>query len=149
MLTRPRRRYGCAAMEGVTSSQPDPLRAVRLATDRVTASLNERDQAITNLEATGFPRDLVEAASRRGRASRPLRWRPRFVSQSGTVLPRTQREAIEELRRATSAVSNAREMQRNAIRHAAQAGVVLDVLAAEAELALAEVRRITERVPVT
>ncbi len=40
-------------------------------------------------------------------------------------------------------------MQRDAIRHAAETGITLDVLAAEADLALAEVRRITERVPVT
>lgn len=40
-------------------------------------------------------------------------------------------------------------MQRDAIRHAAETGVALNVLTAEADVAFAEVRRITERVPVT
>jgi hypothetical protein len=40
-------------------------------------------------------------------------------------------------------------MQRDAIRRAAETGVALNVLAAEAHVALAEVHRITERVPVT
>ena len=132
-------------VEGFTSSQTDALRAVKLATARVAASLDKREQAISHVEATGVPRGLVEAAARPGRASRPPRWRPRC----GTVLTRTQREAIGEVRRATSAVSHAREMQRDAIRHAAETGVTLNVLAAEAEVALAEVRRVTERVPVT
>ena len=69
--------------------------------------------------------------------------------QDGTVLSRTQREAIGEVRQARDEASHAREMQRDAIRHAAETGITLDVLAAEADVALAEVRRITERVPVT
>jgi hypothetical protein len=136
-------------MEGVTSSQPDALEAVRVATARVAASLNDREQAIANVEAAGLPRDFVVAAARSGRARRPVRYRPRFVSPSGTVLTRTQREAIGEVRRATSAASHAREVQRDAIRRAAETGVPLDVLAGEADVAFAEVRRITERVPVT
>lgn len=135
-------------MEGFTSSQADALRAVRLATAQVADSLNNREQAIAHVEATGLPRGLVEAAARPGRASMPLRWRPRFVLPSGTVLTRTQREAIGEVRRANGAASHAREKQRDAIRHAAETGVTLNVLAAEADVAFEEVRRITERVPV-
>ena len=137
-------------MEDFTSSQTDALRAVRLATVRVAASRTKRDQAVADVEAAGLPGGLVEAAARPGRpASRVLRRRPRSVLQDGTVLSRTQREAIGEVSRATSEASHAREMQRDAIRCAAQTGITLDVLAAEADVALAEVRRITERVPVT
>ena len=135
-------------MEGVTSSQPDALAALRVATARVAASLNDREQAITNVEATGIPRDFVVAAARSGRARRPVRYRPRFVSPSGMVLTRTQREAIDEVTRATTATSHAREVHRDTIRCAAETGVPLEVLAAEAGVAFAEVRRITQRVPV-
>ena len=137
-------------MEDFTGSQTDALRAVRLATARVAASRTKRDQAVADVEATGLPRGRVEAAARPGRpASKVLRRRPRFVLQDGTVLSRTQREAIGEVSRATSEASHVRGMQRDAIRHAAETGITLDVLAAEADVALAEVRRITERVPVT
>jgi hypothetical protein len=136
-------------MEGFTSAQTDALEVVRVAAARVAAALTDREQAIANVEATGLPRDFVETAARTGRARRPVRYRPRFVSPSGTVLARTQREAISEVRRATSAAAHAREMQRDAIRRSAETGVALNVLAAEAHVALAEVHRITERVPVT
>ena len=137
-------------MEEFTSSQIDALRAVRGATARVAALRTRRDQAVADVEATGLPRDRVEAAARPGRpASRAFRRRPRFVLQDGTVLSRTQREAVGEGSRATSEAAHARASQRDAIRHAADIGITLDVLAAEAEVVLAEVRRITERVPVT
>ena len=137
-------------MEDFTSSETDALRAVRLATARVAASCTKRDQAVADAEATGIPRGRVEAAARHGQpASKMLRRRPSFVLQDGTVLSKTQREAIGEVRQATREASHTREMQRETIRHAAQTGITLDVLAAETELALAEVRRITERIPVT
>ena len=132
------------------SAQTDALRAVRLATARVAASRTKRDQAVADGEATGLPRGRVEAAARHGRpASKVLRRRPSFVLQDGTVLSRIQREAIREVSQATREASHAREMQRETIRHAAETGITLDVLAAAADVALAEVRRITERVPVT
>ena len=137
-------------MQDFTSSQTDALRAVRVATARVAASHSKRYQVVADVEATGVPRGRAEAAARQGRpASKGLRRRPSFVLQDGSVLSRAQREAIAEVRQATRDASHAREMQRDAIRHAAETGITLDVLAREADVALAEVRRITERVPVT
>lgn len=69
--------------------------------------------------------------------------------EPGSVPTRAQREAIRGVTRAADAASDAREMQRNAVRQPAETGIPLDLLAHEAEMAPAEVRRVTERVPVT
>ncbi len=50
----PLARYGCAMTEDCTSSQTDALRAVKLATARVAASLKNREQAIARVEAPAF-----------------------------------------------------------------------------------------------
>jgi hypothetical protein len=127
------------------------LAALREATDAVDAALATHAAAAVRAEGAGVRAGLIAAEARPGGALRLPYWRPRFATRTGTAAigDKAVRERLEELRRTTANASRARNAQRQAIREAAAMGIELDVVASHAQLPLAELERVTRRIPVT
>lgn len=121
-------------MEHFTDAQHEALVEIRLTADRLSEAEAAQRHELACANAVGL------ASFPLAGGSFPVRVRRRFTAQ--------QLEALRTVERATDALRVARNQQSEGLRRARALSIPVEVAAAEARVALNEVRRVTERVPV-
>ena len=121
-------------MEHFTDAQREAVVEIRRRTDSLSQAESTRRHELTSAKALGL------ASFPLAGGSLPSFLRRRFTAR--------QLEALRGAKGATDALRVARNQQYEALRRARARGVPLEVVAREARVALSEVRRVTERVPV-
>ena len=115
---------------------------LRLVSDRLLSAADAQRREIRRAQQAGARRDAVTAAARPGGALRTAPGQRRRFTKD-------DREALALVTKATELLRRAREDQRASLRRARSAGFSVEEIAAEARVSVEEVRRVTERVPVT
>jgi hypothetical protein len=115
---------------------------LRLVSDRLLSAADAQRREIRRAQQAGAQRSAVTAAARPGGSLRTAPGQRRRFTKD-------DREALALVTQATERLRRAREDQRTSLRRARSAGFSIEEIAAEARVSVEEVRRVTERVPVT